>query len=326
MEAVKPPAVTVAIPTHNRAGLLREAIDSVLQQTFQDFEVLVLDDASTDDTPMVVDSYTDPRIRRIRHSVNVGMKANWNRGVELADGEFVTLLHDDDRWDPRFLERAMVMMKQNPELGFVYSAPAGISGLSKRDRIYSPLDALDHLRKRNEVGVEAVLVRRDALIAVGRFRDRWPFSMDWDAWLRIAARHPVGFLAESLGYNGAGAEGRLTSRMEETPLAIARDRYGMLRTTIPELPLPDESRKRLLKGAMRSLAQTQLVDAWDWAARGHRKRARQEAKFAFEIDRRVALRAPLLVAATYLGLLLPPSLVRRLDRFRAAARRLLRPD
>ncbi len=326
MEAVKPPAVTVAIPTHNRADLLGEAIDSVLQQTFQDFELLVLDDASTDDTPMVVDSYTDPRIRRIRHSVNLGMKANWNRGVELADGEFITLLHDDDRWDPRFLERAMVMMKQNPELGFVYSAPAGMSGLSKRDRIYSPLDALDRLRKRNEVAEEAVLVRRAALTAVGRFRDRWPFSMDWDAWLRIAARHPIGFLAESLGYKGAGAEGQFTSRIEETPLAIARDRYGMLRTTIPELPLPDESRKRLLKAAMRSLAQAQLVDAWDWAARGHRKRGRQEAKFAFEIDRRVALRAPLLVAATYIGLLLPPSLVRRLDRFRAAARRLLRPD
>ncbi len=100
----------------------------------------------------------------------------------------------------------------------------------------------------------------------------------------------------------------------------------MLRTTIPELPLPDEIRKRLLKGAMRSLAQAQLVDAWDWAARGHRKRARQEAKFAFKIDRRVALRAPLLVAATYLGLLLPPRLMRRLNRFRTATRHLLRPD
>ncbi len=275
---------------------------------------------------MVVDSYTDPRIRSIRHPVNVGMKANWNRGVDLADGEFITLLHDDDRWDPRFLERAMVMMQQNPDLGFVYSAPAGMLGVPRRDRIYSPLDALDRLRRRNEVAEEAVLVRRDAIIEVGSFRDRWPYCMDWDAWLRIAARHPVGFLAESLGYKGAGAEGQLTSRMEETPLAIARDRYGMLRTTIPELPLPDESRQRLLKGAIRSLAQAQLVTAWDLAARGHRKRARQEAKFALEIDRRVALRAPLLVAGTFLGLLLPPGLMRRLNRLRAAARHIFRPD
>ena len=320
------PTVTVAIPTYNRAALLPDAIESVLAQTFSDFELLILDDASTDETPTVARSYGDRRVRHIRNPKNIGMTANWNRGFELARGTYVSPLHDDDRWTDRFLERAVEVFSICPTAGFVYSAVSSELGLETKDRVFSQYEALDRLRRRNEVAEEAALVRRQALIEVGGFRDRWPFSMDWEVWLKIAARYPVGFLAESFGHKGTHGEDQFTARIGRTPLAVASDRLGMLRETIPDLPLSEDRRRKLLAAAMRSLAQAQLVTAWDYAARGERARARAEARFAFSIDKYVAVTSPHLAAATYLGLFLPPSLMRRLNTFRAAARPIFRRD
>ena len=88
--------VTVAIPTYNRAHYLPEAIESVLAQTFQDFELLILDNASTDNTPELVKSFKDERIRYVRNQTNIGMFGNCNKALELARGEYVIIFHDDD--------------------------------------------------------------------------------------------------------------------------------------------------------------------------------------------------------------------------------------
>ncbi len=320
------PVVTVGIPTYNRASLLRGAIESVLAQTFTSFELRILDDASDDSTPVVARAVADSRVDYLRHPSNIGMTANWNKGFELARGMYVALLHDDDRWDPTFLERAVGAFTECPDAGFVYAASATEAGLLKEDRILASGEALDRLRRRNEVPVEAVVVRREALLEIGGFRGDWPYSMDWQAWLEVAARHPVGYIADPLGNSGEDAEDRFTSRISATPLAIARDRCGMLRETIPRLPVGESERRDLLQRAMRSLTQAQLVAAWSWAAKGDRARARVEARFAFQIDRSVALRSPQLVAAMYAGLLLPKWLVQLLNRHRSLLRPVFRRD
>lgn len=114
-----PPAFTVLIPTYRRPDLLREAIASVLAQTFDDFEVLVVDDASGDETPEVVDAVQDPRVRYVCRDRNGGAGATRNTGFEHARGDLVALLDDDDVYLPEFLARTHdVLRTTSPEVGF----------------------------------------------------------------------------------------------------------------------------------------------------------------------------------------------------------------
>src|SRR3954454_5670279 len=100
------PTFTVCIPTYNAAAYLREAIESVLSQTFGDFELLICDDASTDNTPDLVAGFPDERIRYVPFERNLGQSGNFNRCIDNARGDLWSLLSADDRFLPNFLERA----------------------------------------------------------------------------------------------------------------------------------------------------------------------------------------------------------------------------
>ena len=116
------PMVTVGIPTYNRAHLLREAIDSVLAQSYRDFTLLVSDNASTDETSEVVESFADPRIRYVRAQENIGMVANFNRLVELAETELIMLLPDDDMLYPGYLGAVVDVLQRYPAVGVAHTA------------------------------------------------------------------------------------------------------------------------------------------------------------------------------------------------------------
>lgn len=109
------PLVSVVLPTHNRPDYLREAIASALRQTYLHFEVLVRDNASTEETRKVVQSFSDPRIRYLRHAENIGQTANVIDGFREARGEYVTNLHDDDMWEPDFLEKLVPPLCENSD-------------------------------------------------------------------------------------------------------------------------------------------------------------------------------------------------------------------
>lgn len=113
------PKVSVSIPTYNRVHLLPFAIDSVLKQTFQDFEILVCDDGSQDGTVELMASYQDPRIRYIRHPQNIGKSNNMRSGFEAAQGEYFIKFDDDDRLTPEFLEKTVGVLEQDPTVDFV---------------------------------------------------------------------------------------------------------------------------------------------------------------------------------------------------------------
>lgn len=101
--------VSILIPTYNRAHYLREAIQSALNQTYANIEVIILDDASPDHTPQVAAEFShDPRVRYIRHSKNMGIAENWRAGIKAATGEFFCLLHDDDTFEPKFVEALLL--------------------------------------------------------------------------------------------------------------------------------------------------------------------------------------------------------------------------
>lgn len=188
------PRVSVLIPTRNRAGLLRATIASVLAQTFQDFEIVIIDDASDDDTPSVIAGLADARIRYFRHAENLGEAASRNAGLAHADGEYIAFLDDDDTWLPDKLAAQVEILDRSPRrIGAVYTAydrvdirtGATISTVpaEKRGDIYG------ELREQNWVGCpSAVMVRRVCFDTVGLFDKHIKFGVDYDMWIRIS-RH-----------------------------------------------------------------------------------------------------------------------------------------
>ena len=113
--------VTVLMPTYNVAPYVKEAIESVLRQTYRDFELLVVDDASTDDTLAVVRSIDDPRIRIAAFPDNVGLAENLNRGLALIDTELVARMDGDDIAEPYWLEHEVAVLDRHPEIGICSS-------------------------------------------------------------------------------------------------------------------------------------------------------------------------------------------------------------
>src|SRR5262245_46961170 len=108
------PKVSVIIPTHNRADFLRDAIFSVLNQTFQDFEIIVVDDASTDNTSEVIGAFNDERIRYLRHDTNKGGSAARNTGILNSQCDYIAFLDDDDQWLPEKLAKQVDTLIASP--------------------------------------------------------------------------------------------------------------------------------------------------------------------------------------------------------------------
>lgn len=208
---VSTPKVTVGIPTFNRARWLREAIDSVLAQTYTDFRLIVSDNASDDDTPDVVRSLNDKRITFVRSERNAGASGNLNRLIELAETEFLVLLPDDDVLYPGHLEAAVKLLERFETVGLAHSAFDYIDARSRLIRRVHPVVSRSLVKvRRSDLALEWLMVspealcfssvayRTKALIEAGGFReDEGPFR-DRQTWMRIALDWDFGYIAKSL--------------------------------------------------------------------------------------------------------------------------------
>lgn len=197
------PAVSVVIPAYNAAWCVRKAIESVLAQDYRDFELIVVDDGSTDDTSAVLADYGD-RIRVVRKA-NEGLSSARNAGIAAALGEYVAFLDADDWWLPGKLSRQVAFMQAHPELGFTSTAarvedPQGrFVNLWACARWQGPF--LDHLFGANaEVAGSgsAVIAKRALFEQVGGFDESLRSLEDIDMWLRLAAATEYGCLDEPL--------------------------------------------------------------------------------------------------------------------------------
>ena len=184
--------VSVIIPTHNRADFLRSAITSVLKQTFQDFELIVVDDFSGDHTSEVVRSFIDRNIRYIQHTAKKGGAAARNTGIRSAQGKYIAFLDDDDEWLPEKLKHQVELLNHSsPETGGVYTAFIQIDKVSG-DIIYQKTaqksgNLLHALRQKNCIGsTSSVLLRRECFSKVGLFDENLRSLQDYDLWVRIA--------------------------------------------------------------------------------------------------------------------------------------------
>jgi glycosyltransferase involved in cell wall biosynthesis len=203
--------VTVCIPIYNRSEALRSTVDSVLAQTFPDWELLLVDDGSTDDTPQVAQSYGDPRIRYIRQE-NRGHSAARNHGLAVAQGEYIAYLDHDDRWWPDKLRLQVAYLDAHPEAGVVYGRfrrideagrDLGLGGWHEAAGwIYEEL-----LAESNFLGTMSLpLIRTELVRQVGGFNPRMDTADDLDLFLRLARITPFGLIPEVLlDYNVGNA-------------------------------------------------------------------------------------------------------------------------
>jgi glycosyltransferase involved in cell wall biosynthesis len=204
------PKVSICIPTFNMAMYLHAAVSSALAQTFTDYEVIVCDNASIDETQSVLANFSDPRLRIYRNETNIGMIANFNRVVELASASWIKFLCADDVLEPACIERCVTLVDRHPGVDIVSVGRI----LTSADRM--PYASVIHrqtkvvsghiVRRRvhwrhNELGnPTTVMVRRTLLFQAGLFDLAYgDYMNDWDLWLRcLDGCNQVGFIAEPL--------------------------------------------------------------------------------------------------------------------------------
>ena len=187
------PLISVIIPAYNAEKTIKQTIESVLDQTFSDFEIIVINDGSQDSTLDIVSSTPDPRIKVFSYP-NAGPQKSRNRGWGTASGEYVSFLDADDLWTPDKLEAQLKALQENPEAAVAYSWTDYIdeSGQLLPQHVYGNFtgDIYVKLLLADFVGNGSnPLIRKQALAEVGGFDELLVAGQDWDMWVRLASKY-----------------------------------------------------------------------------------------------------------------------------------------
>jgi glycosyltransferase involved in cell wall biosynthesis len=209
------PKVSVIIPTYNRARIVGEAIDSVLSQSYDDFELIVVDDGSTDGTEKLVASYL-PRLTYL-YQEHQGVSAARNRGIATARGEYLAFLDSDDLWLKDKLSSQIHFMASHPEYLVCYTDEIWIrKGVRvnpmKKHRKYSGM-IFEQCLPLCIVSPSSVLIARTLLDEIGIFDETFEVCEDYDLWLRIAARYPIHFIETPLIVKRGGHMDQLSKKL-----------------------------------------------------------------------------------------------------------------
>ena len=319
------PKVSVVMPVYNVEAFIAQAIESVLKQSFTDFELLVIDDCSPDISIAVVQQYDDPRIRIIRHRENRGLAGARNTGIRHARGEYIALLDSDDAWHPNKLRRHVTHLNAKPTVGVSFSrslfmTPDGAStGYYQMPRL-SDIDVA-HCLCRNPVGNgSAAVLRREVFEQISRYDDRYGEmearyfdedlrqSEDIACWLHIllTTDWQMEGLPEALTYyrlNAGGLSAQLFKQLASWETMIAK-----IRPLAPELLAQWENRARAYQLRYLSRQAIRLQDGAAAVTFMHR---------ALRLDPRIAREEPgrtvTTLAAAYLLRLLPKALYQRIE-------------
>jgi glycosyltransferase involved in cell wall biosynthesis len=207
------PVVSFVVPCYKLAHLLPECIESILGQTYGDFEVLIMDDCSPDNTVEVAQSFQDPRVKHIRNEPNLGHLRNYNKGINLTRGKYVWLISADDYLRRAYiLERYVSLLDRNPRVGYTFCPGVAVrngreaeilaySTHGNRDRIFDGRVFLRKLlREYTRLGIVAAsgMVRRECYERISFFPFDMPYAGDWYLWCVFALYFDVGYFAEPM--------------------------------------------------------------------------------------------------------------------------------
>jgi glycosyltransferase involved in cell wall biosynthesis len=208
------PKVSIVIPTYNRADYLQYAVNSVLQQTYNDFEIIICDDGSTDNTPQIVSEWQDTRLRYIRHPQNIGRSRNMRSGFDAAVGDYFIKFDDDDAIASEFLAKTVAILDAHPEVDFVCSDHWIINAQGERDEVATQANSEKWGKSRLQAGlipdllretflhqslqVGSTLFRRACLQEVDYMRPQADGCEDFDLLVRLAIAGKQGYFLPEL--------------------------------------------------------------------------------------------------------------------------------
>ena len=182
--------ISIIIPTYNRATILRKILDCVIAQTFQDWECLIVDDHSTDNTENVVSFYTKQNARfvYVKNNRTKGSQGARNTGILTAKGEWICLFDSDDVMYPNYLEKMMAAINDNTDVVICKALICNNIGkeCGRLDRIYSDNYHADLLRERCYVAYDVTLIRKKKLLEIGLLDESCPSMQEWDTHLRLS--------------------------------------------------------------------------------------------------------------------------------------------
>lgn len=198
----KQPVLSVIMAVHNGGKGLARTLESLEAQTFQDFELIVIDDGSTDDSWQIVTGLDRAWVRAHRHSFNKGQTAALNFGLSLAGGKFVARHDAEDTSHPERFEKQIEYFKKRPKAALVGCQVDWVDGAGRLVRHFDyptgPKEIGQRLKTRNSFAHGAVMARREALIEAGGYREAFRLAQDYDLWLRLTEHYQAGNLSETL--------------------------------------------------------------------------------------------------------------------------------
>lgn len=247
--------VSVILTSYNHAKYLRESIDSVLSQTYPDFELIIVDDASIDDSWQIINSYSDPRIRAFRSKTRTMAGGDIRKAIsEIAIGKYIAIHHSDDVWEPYKLEKQVAFLEMHPEIGAVFSHALIITESSEpfedRSHVYygifdqpnrSRHEWLNHFFKQgNALCHPSVLIRKVCYEDCGVYRYGLALLGDLDMWVRLCLKYEIHILPEKLVRFRVRANGMNSSTGGPEMIARRPFEYLQVLNHYKKISTPDE--------------------------------------------------------------------------------------
>jgi glycosyltransferase involved in cell wall biosynthesis len=190
--------VSIVLPTYNGASYLRESIESCIKQTYQNLEIIIVDDGSTEETKEILSNYSDPRIHRLDHSTNRGLPAALNTGFSYSHGDFLTWTSDDNLYVNSAIEVMVGFLENHPEVGLVRAQYWEIDDQGKIIRLLDP-GPIENLKDMDTIGA-CFMYRRSVYEKIGSYNENARLVEDYEYWLRVSQWFTILPLDQSLYY------------------------------------------------------------------------------------------------------------------------------
>ena len=264
------PKVSVIVPTYNRANRLEGTLRSIVSQTYQDFELIVVDDGSTDNTSKVIESF--PSAQYLPMKKNSGVSKARNIGLACAKGEFICFLDSDDLWKEKKLEIQIHWMESNTDNQVCYTDEIWVrNGVRvnqmNKHRKYTG-DIFRHCLALCIVSPSSVMIRAKLFSEIGNFDESLPACEDYDLWLRIAVKYAFHFIEEPLIIKQGGHGDQLSRKY----WGMDRFRVAALKKLLDQNSLDQEKLK---------LTRSSLVEKCSVLIQGFKKRGKKEDEFFY---------------------------------------------
>ena len=240
------PRVSVLMTVYNAAPWLREAIDSIVNQTYMDWELIAIENGSSDASPAILASYDDPRIRVISMLENIGRTPALRHAFDLARAAYIAVLDADDLADPTRFAKQVAFLDARPQVSVVGSWALRIDSEGREVGRWAP--AVDSIQLQDSLGFEnpivhsAAMYRAELARDVGGYPIEYPFAQDFGLWLRLAGCGPIAVIGEYLSSHRTLPGGM--TRSNDSRVVVSRDSLSVLEYAARHLPLSPSARRR----------------------------------------------------------------------------------